>query len=71
MPEQTTPDPTFDTLTARLIHREALRKAAADLNTTSPSGLENALARISQEVTEEAEARRVATPSPESHPSKP
>ena len=71
MPEQTQSDPAFDTLTARLIHREALRKAAADLNTASPSGLENALARIAKEVTEEAEARRVATPPQEPRPFRP
>ena len=71
MTEQTMTDATFDTLTARLIQREALRKAAADLNTDSPPGLENTLARISKEVTDEAEARRAATLPPGSRPSRP
>ena len=71
MLEQMTPDSAFDTNTARLIRREALRKAAADLNTASPSGLENVLARISKEVTDEAEARRSVTPPAGSHPSRP
>ena len=70
MTEQT-PEAVFDTLTARLIQREALRRAAADLNTASPRGLETTLARISKQVTDEAEARRAATPPPESRPSRP
>ena len=48
------PDPNFDTLTSRLIRREALRRAALELSTATPHGLENALARISAEVTAEA-----------------
>ena len=52
----------FDVQTSRLLRREALRRAAADLNTSSPPELENALARISAEVTEEAAERRGAKP---------
>lgn len=44
-------------MTSRLLRREALRRAAEELNTTSPHGLEHALARISAEVTAEARAR--------------
>ncbi len=47
-------DPHFDAVTARLLHREALRRAANELNTTSVPGLESVLARISAEVTAEA-----------------
>jgi phage shock protein A len=54
MPDQDAPDPQFDAMTARLIRREALRRAAEELNTASPPGLEDALARISAEVTAEA-----------------
>jgi hypothetical protein len=50
-------DPQFDAMTARLLQREALRRAAEELNTTSGPGLEEALARISAEVTEEAAHR--------------
>jgi hypothetical protein len=49
-----TPDPQFDAVTAHLLRREALRRAAEELNTTSGPGLEDALARISAEVTAEA-----------------
>ncbi len=55
-----TPDPQFDATTARLLRREALRRAASELNTTTGPGLENALARISAEVSEEAAAARAA-----------
>ena len=48
----------FEATTARLLRREALRRAAADLNTSSPPALENALARISAEVTAEAQEKR-------------
>lgn len=51
-PEQR--DPEFDSITARLIRREALRRAAEELNTTSGPGLEGVLARISAEMTAEA-----------------
>jgi hypothetical protein len=54
MTEQDKPDPAFDTFTSRLIRREALRRAAMELSTTTPAGLEDALARISAEVTAEA-----------------
>jgi hypothetical protein len=60
MVDQDAPDPQFDVTTARLLRREALRRAAEELNTTSGPGLEQALARISTEVTEEA-AHRHAT----------
>jgi phage shock protein A len=48
------PDPEFDTFTSRLIRREAQRRAAMELSTATPAGLEDALAKISAEVTEEA-----------------
>ena len=54
------PDPKFDAMTARLLRREALRRAAEELNTTSGPGLEDMLARISAEVTAEATGARVA-----------
>ncbi|MSP01872.1 MAG: hypothetical protein EXR07_12605 [Acetobacteraceae bacterium] len=49
---------TFSVTTSRLLRREALRRAAEELNTTSPPGLESALARISAEVTAEALEKR-------------
>ncbi|HLJ06315.1 MAG TPA: hypothetical protein VKT26_08585 [Acetobacteraceae bacterium] len=55
--EQDRPDPAFDVMTSRLLRREALRRAAEELNTTSPRGLENVLAQISIEVTDEAAHR--------------
>ena len=63
----------FNATTARLLRREALRRAAAELNTTSGPGLENVLERISAEVTAEAAEKRDAPmpASPRSHPSKP
>jgi hypothetical protein len=51
------PEPLLDAETSRLLRREALRRAAEELNTTSAPGLENALARISAEVTAEAQER--------------
>ena len=54
--EQTEPE--FNTMTARLLRREALRRAAEELNTTSPPGLEGVLGRISAEVTADALDRR-------------
>ena len=54
MTDTDTPDPEFDSLTSRLIRREALRRAALELSTTTPAGLESALAKISAEVTQEA-----------------
>jgi hypothetical protein len=47
MVDQDAPDPKFDAMNARLLRREALRRAAEKLNTTSGPGLEGALARIS------------------------
>jgi hypothetical protein len=65
----------FSATTARLLRREALRRAAAELNTTSGPGLESMLEKISAEVTAEAaEKRDVPTPEPkplQSHPSTP
>jgi hypothetical protein len=52
------PDPAFDSFTARLIRREALRRAALELSTATPAGLESALSRISAEVTAEALAAK-------------
>ena len=52
----------FDVAASRLLRREALRRAAADLNTSSPPALENALARISAEVTAEALEKRDEKP---------
>jgi len=54
MVEQDQPDLAFDAMTSRLSRREALRRAAKELNTTSVHGLENVVARISAEVTAEA-----------------
>jgi hypothetical protein len=71
LPNDEPADPVFDTFTSRLIRREALRRAAMELNTTSPQGLETVLERISAEVTQEAEARQAATARSGPHPSKP
>ena len=62
MTAQDQPDPAFDTFTSRLIRREALRRAALELSTTTPAGLEDALARISAEVTAEAADAKAALP---------
>ena len=51
------PDPEFNVRTSRLLRREALRRAAQELNTTSAPGLEQTLSRISDEVTAEAAER--------------
>jgi hypothetical protein len=71
----------FNTKTARLLRREALRRAAEELNSTSGPGLESVLGRISDEVTAEALEKlsgkgdkTTAEPStapPRPHPSKP
>ena len=50
----------FNAMTARLLRREALRRAAEELNTTYGPGLEEALARISAEVTAEAANQKAA-----------
>jgi phage shock protein A len=52
MTEET--DDAFNTMASRLIRREALRRAALELSTATPQGLESALAKISAEVTAEA-----------------
>lgn len=57
MADRDAPDPVFDAMTSRLLRREALRRAAEELNTTSPRGLEDVLARISAEVTADARTR--------------
>jgi hypothetical protein len=57
MADQEFCDPQSDAITARLIRREALRRAAEELNTTSGLGLESVLARISAEATAEAADR--------------
>jgi hypothetical protein len=51
--DQDAPDPQFDATTARLLRREALRRAAEELNTTTGPGLEAVLVLISDEVTAE------------------
>jgi hypothetical protein len=43
-----------ESFSARLIRREAERRAAAELATSTPAGLEAALAHISAEVTGDA-----------------
>ncbi len=45
MPDDDKPDAVFETFSARLIRREAKRRAALELSTTSPAGLESALAK--------------------------
>jgi hypothetical protein len=79
--ERNPPDAEYHAMTARLLRREALRRAATELNSTSGPGLEDVLSRISAEVTAEATDRRARntqktspepTPAPrQSHPSKP
>jgi hypothetical protein len=48
-------------MTSRLLRREALRRAAEEMSTTTGPGLEDALARISADVTAEASARRTGS----------
>jgi len=80
MSDHDRPDPQFDAMTARILRREALRRAAQEISASSGPGLENVLARISAEVTAEAVALRDAssvkipepgtpTPSPALQPS--
>lgn len=68
MADQVRSAPEFDAMTVRLLRREALRRAAEELNTTSGPGLESVLARISADVTADAAARllpeRAAGPAP-------
>ncbi len=61
------PDPAFDAMTNRLIRREAMRRAAEELSTTTGRGLESMLERISAEVTAEAveAAERAALAKPQ------
>jgi hypothetical protein len=66
MADQDPADTQFNVMTSRLLRREALRRAAEELNTTSGPGLEGVLARISAEVTADAidralEARATVT----------
>jgi hypothetical protein len=61
MLDQDALDPEFNAMTARLLRREALRRATEELNTTSGPGLEGVLARISAEVTAEAACRQAAS----------
>lgn len=58
MPDRDARDPQFDAMTARLLQKEALRRAAEELSTMTGPGLESALAKISIEVTEEAAYRQ-------------
>ena len=58
MVDQDAPDPRHDAMTSRLLRREALRRAAEELSTMTGPGLEQALARVSAEVTEEAAYRK-------------
>ena len=67
MVDQDTPDPQFDAMTSRLLRREALRRAAEELSTMTGPGLENALARLSAEVTEEAAYRHATAGSKAGH----
>jgi hypothetical protein len=58
MADQDAQDQEFAAMTARLLRREALRRAAQGLSTASGPGLEDALAQISDEVTADAVYRR-------------
>jgi hypothetical protein len=57
-------DAMFNAATARLIRREALRRDACELNATSAPAIEDALARLSAEMTAEAAYRLQNQPSP-------
>jgi hypothetical protein len=52
--------PLVESFSARLIRREAERRAAMELATSTPAGLESALARISAEVTADAAEEKAA-----------
>ncbi len=81
VPHMEQDDAAFNATTARLLRREALRRVAEELNSTSGPGLESVLGRISAEVTAEALEKHTVkdgetTPEPpaaprQSHPSKP
>jgi hypothetical protein len=60
MTDQNESDAAFRAETGRLLRREALRRAAQELNTTSGLGLERVTARISADVTAEAAERHAA-----------
>lgn len=63
MPDDDKPGAVFETFSARLIRREAKRRAALELSTATPAGLESALARISAEVTTDAAEARTKSKS--------
>jgi hypothetical protein len=79
--DQDPSDAEYHAMTARLLRREAMRRAAKELNSTSAPGLEDLLSRISAEVTAEASHERarngretIPEPTPavrRSHPSTP
>jgi hypothetical protein len=72
MPDDDQANREFNATANRLIRREQLRRAAADLNSTSAPALEHTLADISAEVTEEAAERlALAKARTAPHPSKP
>jgi hypothetical protein len=63
MPDDDKPDAELETFSVRLIRREAKRRAALELSTTTPAGLESTLARITAEVTADAvDARKNSKP---------
>jgi hypothetical protein len=64
MSENEEPDPAaFESFSARLVRREARRRAALELSKTTPAGLESALAQISAEVTADAaDAKAISKP---------
>jgi hypothetical protein len=68
MADPDAPDPQFDAMTARLLRREALRRAAEELNTMTGPGLEQAMARVSAEVTEEAAYKHQTAVGKADHP---
>ena len=67
MVDQSARDPQFDATTSRLLRREALRRAAEELSTMTGPGLEQALARVSAEVTEEAAYRNATAATKADH----
>ena len=68
MINQDAPDQQIDAMNSRLLRRKALRRAAEELNTMTGPGLEQALARISTEVTEEAAYRHAIAAGKVDHP---
>ncbi len=63
-------DVAFNASTARMLRREALRRAAQEVSTLSGPGLEGVLARISAEVTAHA-AEQVSGSKPLAHENAP